>query len=66
MAARNDVTKGVYGERYGKWERRIGDRGGEVFGDVGDVDEFNSDDSDEKNERCKFQMWIKWKSSPRD
>lgn len=24
----NDVTKGVYNDRYGKWDSRIGDRGG--------------------------------------
>lgn len=52
----NEVTKGVYKERYGKCERRIGDNGGgfvvsESFG--------NKAVKAEKNERCRFQISMK-------
>jgi hypothetical protein len=52
MASGNEVTKGLYRDRYGKWERRMGESGGGgESSDVIDVDELRRDDSDEKNDR---------------
>ncbi len=52
----NEVTKGVYSERYGKCERRIGDSGG---GFVEGESVGNKAVNAEKNDRCRFQISMK-------
>lgn len=57
IVAGNAVTKGVYRERYGKCERRVGESGSSDMDE--DPSEKRRDVKDENNDRCRFQMSMK-------
>ena len=59
----NEVINGVYSDRYGKWERRSGERSGGGGWGAGEGRISRRVVREEKNERWRFQMSIKFEKT---
>jgi len=59
----NEVVNGVYKERYGKWERRMGESGGRGIGSSSPPSGYRVVERAARKLLCRFQISIKFEKT---